>query len=64
MVSSLLSFTVAYLGAESKGTFKLHLGEIKVITVLIDYIYIMSFVNLLEANNLRTRVPEALKSCF
>ena len=65
MVSSLLSFTVAYLGAESKGTFKLHLGEIKVITVLVDYIYILvSFVNLLEANNLGTRVPEALKSCF
>ena len=39
MVSSLLSFTVAYLGAKSTGTFKLHLGEIKVITFLIDYIH-------------------------
>ena len=35
MVSSLLSFIVAYLGAKSTGTFKLHLGEIKVITFLI-----------------------------
>ena len=39
MVSSLLSFIVAYLGVESTGTFKLHLGEIKVITFLIDYIH-------------------------
>ena len=39
MVSSLLSFIVAYLGAKSTGTFKLHLGEIKVITFLIDYIH-------------------------
>ena len=39
MVSSLLSFIVTYLGAESKRTFKLHLGEIKVITFLIDYIH-------------------------
>ena len=39
MVSSLPSFVVAYLGAKSTGTFKLHLGEIKVITFLIDYIH-------------------------
>lgn len=67
MVSSLLSFIVAYLGAKSTGTFKLHLGEIKVITFLIDYIHtfkIMSFLNLLEATAFGTRVSEALKSCF